>query len=215
MKKSKPPRRPTGDYLVGNCRPPVETRFKPGQSGHPAGRPKKTLTGAEIAAELLQEKVSVTENGKKRKISSEEVILRAMRAKAMKGDLKAGDSLFRLAQQTLQPTASAVDGEVVLLEDEKLFEDFKRDLALGEPASLKPTEKVEAGDLSASAGQEAHTAVDLQESLDDRSGSGTQAVFASAPTPVALSNPDPPVSTLDSRTLHDLLTTFGPLTSDK
>lgn len=26
-------------YEVGNCRPPLETQFKPGQSGNPAGRP--------------------------------------------------------------------------------------------------------------------------------------------------------------------------------
>jgi hypothetical protein len=34
------------EWLTGNCRPPVEHRFKPGQSGNPAGRPKRNATGA-------------------------------------------------------------------------------------------------------------------------------------------------------------------------
>ncbi len=28
------------DYEVGYCRPPLATRFRPGQSGNPRGRPK-------------------------------------------------------------------------------------------------------------------------------------------------------------------------------
>ncbi|MFM2257093.1 MAG: hypothetical protein RIQ28_940, partial [Pseudomonadota bacterium] len=30
-----------GDYEVGYCKPPVATRFKPGQSGNPAGAKRK------------------------------------------------------------------------------------------------------------------------------------------------------------------------------
>lgn len=33
-------RPPPGDYPVGYAKPPVESRFKPGQSGNPRGRPK-------------------------------------------------------------------------------------------------------------------------------------------------------------------------------
>jgi hypothetical protein len=33
-------RRPSGDYEVGYGKPPKHTRFKPGQSGNPKGRPK-------------------------------------------------------------------------------------------------------------------------------------------------------------------------------
>ncbi|MDH7972179.1 DUF5681 domain-containing protein [Sphingomonas sp. AR_OL41] len=33
-------------WRTGNCRPPIAYRFKPGQSGNPAGRPRRGATGA-------------------------------------------------------------------------------------------------------------------------------------------------------------------------
>jgi len=33
-------------YRVGHCRPPIEHRFKPGQSGNPGGRARRAATGA-------------------------------------------------------------------------------------------------------------------------------------------------------------------------
>jgi len=34
------------EWRVGHCRPPIEHRFKPGQSCNPAGRPRRKATGA-------------------------------------------------------------------------------------------------------------------------------------------------------------------------
>ena len=47
MAKSKPPK-PPGQYDVGYGRPPVHSRFQPGQSGNPAGRQKGQPTPNEI-----------------------------------------------------------------------------------------------------------------------------------------------------------------------
>ena len=47
MAKSKPPK-PPGQYDVGYGRPPVHSRFQPGQSGNPAGRRKGQPTPNEI-----------------------------------------------------------------------------------------------------------------------------------------------------------------------
>jgi len=35
-----PEHRPESDYEIGRGKPPMHTRFKPGQSGNPKGRPK-------------------------------------------------------------------------------------------------------------------------------------------------------------------------------
>jgi hypothetical protein len=52
--------RSTKDYEVGYGRPPIHTRFKPGQSGNPAGRPKGAQNFAtEIAAELKEAREGV------------------------------------------------------------------------------------------------------------------------------------------------------------
>ncbi len=36
----------TAAWRTGHCRPPIAYRFKPGQSGNPAGRPRRGATGA-------------------------------------------------------------------------------------------------------------------------------------------------------------------------
>ena len=54
------------DYQVGPGRPPLHTRFKKGQSGHPGGRSIKTLPA--LLATALDERIYVTANGGRRKI---------------------------------------------------------------------------------------------------------------------------------------------------
>lgn len=78
-----------GDYPVGYCKPPVHTRFQKGQSGNPSGKPKKVLSHAEIMARELDTKVTITEDGKKKRLTKREVIHKATTQKAMKGDLEA------------------------------------------------------------------------------------------------------------------------------
>ncbi|MBN9437466.1 DUF5681 domain-containing protein [Bosea sp. (in: a-proteobacteria)] len=60
-------------YEVGHGRPPVATRFKPGQSGNPKGRPKASKNLSTLAREKLQAKVSVRENGRERRMSKAEI----------------------------------------------------------------------------------------------------------------------------------------------
>lgn len=43
------------DYVVGRCRPPKEFQFRPGQSGNPRGRPKRTLSFAPELADGLHQ----------------------------------------------------------------------------------------------------------------------------------------------------------------
>ena len=50
------------EYAANYRKPPEHTRFKKGQSGNPRGRPAKNLPA--LLAAALNEKVTVTENGK-------------------------------------------------------------------------------------------------------------------------------------------------------
>jgi hypothetical protein len=75
-------------YRVGYGKPPKHTRFKPGQSGNPKGRPK----GAQgFTAELdreLKAIITVTENGQVIKLSKQRALVKSLLAKALKGDAK-------------------------------------------------------------------------------------------------------------------------------
>src|SRR5208337_568384 len=57
------------DERVGYGRPPIRTRFRPGQSGNPRGRPRGARNLATEIAAALAEKVAVTENGRRRHIT--------------------------------------------------------------------------------------------------------------------------------------------------
>ena len=52
------------EYAANYRKPPLHTRFKKGQSGNPRGRPAQNLPA--LLAAALNEKVTVTENGKRR-----------------------------------------------------------------------------------------------------------------------------------------------------
>ena len=64
------------DYEVGYGKPPRHTRFKKGQSGNPRGRPCGSKNLKTLLSEALNEPVIVTENGRRRKITKREAIVR-------------------------------------------------------------------------------------------------------------------------------------------
>ena len=87
------------NYRVGYCRPPFHTRFEPGKSPNPAGRPRGSKgLGAELRSEL-DERVSVTLEGRTRRFSKRRLIIKALAAKAAKGDVRAAEKLLSLVIQ--------------------------------------------------------------------------------------------------------------------
>jgi hypothetical protein len=75
-------------YAVGYGRPPVHSRFKPGQSGNPKGRPKGRQNAKTTVERVLNEKVVVRQGNKTRNMNVLEAMLHAHSAKAMKGDAR-------------------------------------------------------------------------------------------------------------------------------
>ena len=79
---------------LGHRRPPPHTRFKKGQSGNPRGRPKNATTfKADLAAEL-KEKLSLTENGRTRKITKQRAFIKTLTEAAIKRDIRAVNALL-------------------------------------------------------------------------------------------------------------------------
>jgi hypothetical protein len=79
------------EYDVGYGKPPVKNQFEKGKSGNPWGRLKKLsrekppLDPKKIAIAALKSPVTITENGKKKKITAMEAIWKSIIADALKG----------------------------------------------------------------------------------------------------------------------------------
>jgi hypothetical protein len=88
--------------LVGYGRPPIEHQFKKGQSGNPAGRPRRPKAHPGTAALVLREarrKVTGREgDGTTYSLTVVEVILRQLGISAMKGDVRASREFLKLLE---------------------------------------------------------------------------------------------------------------------
>jgi hypothetical protein len=87
-----------GSYEVGFGKPPGEKRFGAGQSGNPKGRPRGAKNFATAIRDELQMRITITENGKRKRISKRQVIAKHLVNKAAAGDLKAMPLLFNEAR---------------------------------------------------------------------------------------------------------------------
>jgi uncharacterized protein DUF5681 len=84
---------------VGYCRPPVHTRFQPGKSGNPSGRPKGRKNLKTLFNKILNEQISLREGATVRQISKAEALLRGVIVSALKGEQRSLATLFRIAEQ--------------------------------------------------------------------------------------------------------------------
>lgn len=74
------------DYKVGYKKPPEGTRFKPGRSGNPKGRPKGAKSFATVVMEELNTKITVRIGDKPVKMTMLQASLKRLTQKAVEGD---------------------------------------------------------------------------------------------------------------------------------
>src|SRR5215472_7060326 len=75
------------EYAPNYRKPPEHSRCRKGQSGNPRGRTPKNLPA--LLAAALNEKVSVTENGKRRQITKREAVIAQLVNKSAAAELRA------------------------------------------------------------------------------------------------------------------------------
>jgi len=107
----KKPCTPT-DYEVGYGKPPTHTRFLPGQSGNPKGRPKGSLNLAAALNRALKEKITVVENGRRKSLTKLDVAIKGLVNRAVTGDAKAMQQMLALGPLVgidTNPTPTTLD----------------------------------------------------------------------------------------------------------
>ena len=122
------PKEAPAQYRVGYGRPPSEKRFKPGRSGNPTGQPKGSRNAKSIVGQVVNEKISIRENGRTRKVTKLEAMLQAATVKAIKGDTRALNTMLAFLARAGQLTEPEADGPATSLpeDDDAIIRDFLR-----------------------------------------------------------------------------------------
>ena len=85
------------EYKVGYRRPPIETRFQPGNSGNPkARRRKRDMSFRALIDRMLARKITVNIDGKPKRLTRLEAIVLRQAAAAANGDFQATGILLML-----------------------------------------------------------------------------------------------------------------------
>jgi len=92
-------------YQVGPGKPPLQTRFRKGQSGNPRGRKAKNLPA--LLADALNERVYVTVDAKRRRITKREAVITQLVNKSAGADLRATKMLIDMLKEIERKTGMA------------------------------------------------------------------------------------------------------------
>lgn len=94
-RKAKP--KPSHDYSVGYGKPPLKTRFKPGVSGNPQGRPKPKKDLRADIHRAFTDKITIKVGDHSSKVTRVAGIVRRVLESAIKGDNRAAITALKLA----------------------------------------------------------------------------------------------------------------------
>jgi len=117
-----------GDYIVGDRRTPKLTRFAPGQSGNPAGRPRGARGMKTILRENLDKRQTIKVNGKEQTKSRLDNMFETLTLRAGAGDLKAQTKLIDLYLLLFGPDEEDAKRNTLSANDQRLLEDWLADM---------------------------------------------------------------------------------------
>ena len=86
-------------YKTGYKKPPVQHRFRKGEGGNRKGRPRGSLNLKHDVQHVLGALLTVTSEGRQRKMSRQVAILEMLVIKALNGDDAASERAIALARE--------------------------------------------------------------------------------------------------------------------
>jgi Family of unknown function (DUF5681) len=118
-------------YSVGYCRPPTHTQFQPGRSGNPKGRPKGVLDLKKQRRRVYTDMIFLRDGSNRRKVPTLIAIDIVLRHKALQGDLRAAEAVFKNAKELGVFDDGAVEptGNPLNLTDDEIRSLSKEDLS--------------------------------------------------------------------------------------
>jgi Family of unknown function (DUF5681) len=107
---------------VGYRHPPLKTRFRPGQSGNPGGRPRGAEGLKQIVARIANEMHRVLEDGRRRRRSTLQLICLQLRNLAAQGNVRGFQAYHKLLARYSPEQAKVRDGYLIVPEQLTLEE---------------------------------------------------------------------------------------------
>jgi hypothetical protein len=113
---------------VGYGRPPVHTRFKPGQSGNPKGRRKGQRNVHTVVTETLNQRIRIREGDRTRSLTKLDGWIMTLVSAALKGDAKAHASLITLMRSLgmIGEVPDVAEAQPFTANDDVVIADFLR-----------------------------------------------------------------------------------------
>jgi hypothetical protein len=87
-------------YEIGYKRPPKSGQFPQGRSGNPKGRPKGSRNFLTLLEQELGQSIVVNENGRKKKITRLQAMVKRMVAGALQGEHRSLLTLIEILKRT-------------------------------------------------------------------------------------------------------------------
>ena len=105
-------------------------KFQPGESGNLKGRPRKSTTADQSMLKAFDAKVTVTDGGKRRKITKRDATATQIANKSASGDLRASKLALDFVQKAEDRRAAAPASVSLTATDEDIVQRFIARLAL-------------------------------------------------------------------------------------
>jgi hypothetical protein len=130
------------DYEVGYGRPPKATRFQPGQSGNPRGRPKGSKNLKTDLTEELQETIEIREGNQSRRVTKQRAFIKSLTNGSIKGNARSAALLVSTMLRVLDTGANETEVSDELTDDEaEILHNFEARIRQRALASAKPVEE--------------------------------------------------------------------------
>jgi hypothetical protein len=122
-------------FAVGYKKPPQHSRFQPGRSGNPRGKQKGVRNFGSDVKRTLEVPVRLNDQGRARRVSTQEAALLRLREKALNGDARSIVQILELAKIFNNSTAVESVGDVALAaEDQAILDAYAEEVRSRPPS---------------------------------------------------------------------------------